>query len=191
MIVVAGPNGAGKSTLYQWRVALDFPHPFVNADIIQRDELLDLSLAASYTAARIADEQRAQYIAARTDFATETVFSHESKLALIDTAKAAGFRVVVMHVGVDDADISVERVNARVDEGGHPVPEDKIRTRYERNVPLIREAILRADIGLVYDNSPLNSKPKLRLTFDDGHLIKKAAKLPKWISAAYKEDLAR
>ena len=41
IILLAGPNGAGKSTLYQTRVAPAFVGPFVNADIIQRDELDD------------------------------------------------------------------------------------------------------------------------------------------------------
>ena len=54
MIVLAGPNGAGKSTLYAMRVAPHFHGPFVNADIIQRDELRDASPEVSYKAAKIA-----------------------------------------------------------------------------------------------------------------------------------------
>jgi predicted ABC-type ATPase len=54
MIVLAGPNGAGKSTLYESRIASSFAGPFINADIIQRDELRDPSPAASYEAASIA-----------------------------------------------------------------------------------------------------------------------------------------
>lgn len=53
MIVVAGPNGAGKSTLYETRVAPSFAGSFINAEIIQRDELRDPSPAASYEAANI------------------------------------------------------------------------------------------------------------------------------------------
>lgn len=50
-VLLAGPNGAGKTTLYQIRVAPSFAGPFVNAEIIQRDELKDTSMAASYKAA--------------------------------------------------------------------------------------------------------------------------------------------
>lgn len=39
LILLAGPNGAGKSTLYQTRVAPAFAGTFINADIIQREEL--------------------------------------------------------------------------------------------------------------------------------------------------------
>lgn len=59
IILLAGPNGAGKSTLYQTRVAPAFAGPFVNADIIQREELDDTSPEASYATAEIAAERRA------------------------------------------------------------------------------------------------------------------------------------
>jgi len=62
MIVLAGPNGAGKSTLYATRVAPGFAGPFINADIIQRNELRDPSPEASYEAARIASSRRAAIV---------------------------------------------------------------------------------------------------------------------------------
>jgi predicted ABC-type ATPase len=135
MIVIAGPNSAGKSTLYETRIAPSFAGHLINADIIQRDDLRDPSPAASYEAAKIASSRRDDYLAQGRDFVTETVFSHPSKLELIDEACTRGFPVIVMHVGVDTPDLSVARVGARVEEGGHVVPEDKIRARYARGAP--------------------------------------------------------
>jgi predicted ABC-type ATPase len=189
MIVLAGPNGAGKSTLYQTRVAPSFAGPFINADIIQRDELRDPSPAASYEAARIASSRRADYLSRRRDFATETVFSHPSKLELIDEARTKGFTVIVMHVGVDTPDLSVARVGTRAEEGGHIVPEDKIRVRYERGAPLIRTAVLKADRGMVFDNSRLNEPPSHCLTFANGRLAFALPRLPGWIRSVYEPDL--
>ena len=189
MIVLAGPNGAGKSTLYETRIAPSFAGPFINADIIQRDELHDPSPAASYEAARIASSRRGDYLARGRDFVTETVFSHSSKLELIDAARSGGFTVIVMHVGVDAPDLSVSRVKARVEEGGHIVPEDKIRARYARGAPLIRSAILKADRGMVFDNSGLNRPPRHCLTFANGRVAFAAARLPRWIRSAYQADL--
>ena len=60
----------------------------------------------------------------------------------------------IVVAGVDSADLSVARVKGRTEEGGHDVPEDKIRARYDRGHPLIREAALSADRGMVFDNSP-------------------------------------
>lgn len=189
MVVLAGPNGAGKSTLYKTRVAPSFAGPFINADVIQRDKLRDPSPQASYEAARIASSRRADYIAQRQDFATETVFSHPSKLDLVDDARAAGFTVVMLHVGVDKPELSVARVVARVTEGGHVVPEHKVRTRYERGAPLIRAAVLKADRGMVFNNSGLNRQPIHCLTFTSGSLSFALPRLPAWVRSTYEVEL--
>ena len=75
IILLAGPNGAGKSPLYQTRVAPAFAGPFVNAAIIQREEIEDASPEASYKAAKIAVGRRTEIISKGGDFVTETVFS--------------------------------------------------------------------------------------------------------------------
>lgn len=189
MILLAGPNGAGKSTLYRTRVAPAFAGPFINADVIQRDELGDDSPEASYRAAEIAASRRSEILVRGGDLATETVFSHPSKLGLIREARARGYTVWVMHVGVDSPELSVARVAHRVGTGGHGVPETKIRERYERSAPLIREAMRLADMGLVYDNSVAGQNPKLILTFRQGHLINTRPDPPAWIRQAYAADL--
>lgn len=188
LVLLAGPNGAGKSTLYQTRVAPSFFGPFINADLIQRDELKDSSMEASFRAAAIAAERRTDLMKARKSFATETVFSHPSKLGVIHDARACGYMVIVMHVGVDDPDLSVARVRARTGEGGHDVPEQKIRERFERSQPLIRQAVLQADRGMVFDNSKLNEAPQLMLLFAAGRLVQSAPMLPKWIRTVYGGD---
>ena len=189
LVLLAGPNGAGKTTLYQTRVAPSFAGPFVNADLIQRDELNDASMAASYRAAEIAAERRTSLLDARKSFATETVFSHPSKLDVITDARIRGYIIIVMHVGVNDPDLSVARVRGRMEEGGHDVPEEKIRTRYGRGQPLIRQAALQADRGMVFDNSRLNEPPRLVLLFASGRLIQAEPVLPDWVLSGYADDL--
>ena len=56
----------------------------------------------------------------------ETVFSHPSKLDLLDEAHARGYTVVV-HALLIPEELAVERVARRVSAGGHRVPQDKIR----------------------------------------------------------------
>lgn len=189
LVLIAGPNGAGKTTLYQTRVAHSFTGPFVNANIIQREELCDPSPEASYKAAKIAAVRRDDMLRSGQSFATETVFSHPSKLEIIKSARALGYMVVVLHVGVETADLSVARVKGRLQEGGHDVPEGKIRARYERNRILIRQAIQLADRGMVFDNSGLNTPPQRMLVFAMGRLAEAAPRLPGWILECYADDL--
>lgn len=190
LIVLAGPNGAGKSTLYQTRIAPVFAGPFVNADIIQRDELTDSSPHAAYEATRMAAERRAELLSQGADFVTETVFSHPSKLDMVKEARNRGYSVWVMHVGVADPTLSVARVAYRVEAGGHSVPEAKIRERYHRSAPLVRQAVLLADTGLVYDNSIAGQSPKLILTFDRGLLIRVRDNPPDWVAQVYAAEIA-
>ena len=163
--------------------------PFINADLIQRDELKDGDVNAAYKAAQIASERRASLMADRKSFATETVFSHPTKFDLITEAKALGYRVMMFHISVAHPDLSVARVGERFTEGGHFVPEEKIRNRYDRSGPLIRQAILSSDIGHVFDNSRLNQPPVRVLSFANGSLTFALPQLPDWVLDLYGDDL--
>lgn len=185
MVMLAGPNGAGKSTLYELLVRQKFNAPFINADKIQKEELSDQSMQGAYQAAKIAEQRRQSYLRNQQSFVSESTFSHPSKLQLIKDAKDAGFRVVLYHINVRTPELSVARVAERVNEGGHNVPEEKIRSRYERNQALIRQAVLSADVGFVYDNSALNKTPQPSLVFRHGQLVHKLETLPGWITKLY------
>ena len=68
-------------------------------------------------------------------------------------------------------------------------PEDKIRARHGRGGALIREAVLKADRGMVFDNSRLNRPPERCLLFDTGRLAFALPILPGWIRHTYAPDL--
>ena len=151
--LVVGPNGAGKSTFVELTLATLLPgSAFVNADEIAKQRWPDNPAAHAYEAAQIAADTRAKLIELGRPFIAETVFSHPSKLGLIDTAHAAGYTVVV-HVLLIPEELAVQRVRYRVRAGGHTVPEKKIRERYRRLWTLVVDAIARADTATVYDNS--------------------------------------
>jgi predicted ABC-type ATPase len=189
MHVLAGPNGAGKSTLYDLRLSRWVGAPFVNADRIQKAELRDQSMQGAYAAARIAEERRRAHLAEGASFVTESTFSHPSKLALVDDAKAAGFRVIVHHVGVRSAAMSIARVASRVRDGGHDVPAEKVVERFERNQPLIREAVLRADRAFVYDNSVAARPPRFLIEFRDGRVHRIGMEIAVWAMTLYVKEL--
>ncbi|MCE0507296.1 hypothetical protein LR948_18180 [Roseivivax sp. GX 12232] len=130
-----------------------------------------------------------ELIIAGCSFVTEALFSHPSKLEVFEAARARGYLVVVMHVGVDGADLSVGRVRCRTEEGGYDVHEEKILARYERGQPLIHEAVLLADRCMVFDNSHLNTASRQMLVFASGRLILAVPILPEWILKGYAADL--
>ncbi|TMM48412.1 AAA family ATPase [Qipengyuania marisflavi] len=189
LFLIAGPNGAGKSTFYDTVLASRIAAPFVNADLIQRDELCDPSPEASYKAASMAEERRREFLAERRSFVTETVFSHPSKLELLRYARKAGFRIVVFHLNVASPDLAVARVRARRAEGGHDVPEAKTRARYERNQALIRQAVLLADNAQILDASALNQKPRVLMELSNARVVRRAEQRPDWFEALYSDLL--
>lgn len=74
--------------------------------------------------------------------------------------------------------------------GGHPVPPSKVRGRYDRNGPVIRSAVLRADHGFVFDNSVDGAPPRLMITFQAGKVVQHAPDLVPWAKDLYGAELA-
>jgi predicted ABC-type ATPase len=179
--LVVGPNGAGKSTFVALTLGPLLPGSvFVNADEIARQRWPDDPGAHAYDAAQVAADTRAKLIEVRQPFIAETVFSHVSKLDLIGQARAAGYTVVV-HAMLVPENLTVERVKHRVRAGGHHVPVGKIRQRYRRLWPLVAEAIARADIATVYDNSGL-AGPRIVAQLSGGDIIGSLV-WPRWTPA--------
>lgn len=151
--LVIGPNGAGKSTYVELLLAPRRPGvTFLNADVIAAQRWPEDPLGHSYDAAQVAEQTRSRLLELREPFIAESVFSHPSKLDLLDAASAAGY-TIELHVLLVPEDLTVHRVAHRVASGGHAVPEDKIRSRYQRLWPLVADAIGRADAARVWDNS--------------------------------------
>ena len=181
--LLAGPNGAGKSTLYRALVrdgliAKDMP--FVNADLYERDHLQLMAdpESRSQAARTWAEAERTRLLIAGDSFVSETVFSHVSKLALIEDATAHGYMVALHVVALDDPQRLLGRVKARVREGGHDVPADVVRRRFARSranffalyAPL-------ADDWALFDNSQAGDA-RLIAEFRNQHL--QIEDVPSW-----------
>lgn len=176
--LLAGPNGSGKSTLWLYVLEPELHLAFVNADLIAQERWPDDQESHAYQAAEIAATRRQELVAARHSFATETVFSHESKIELVRTAVEAGYLVTLHVIAVPEA-LAVDRVSSRVENGGHSVPEDKIRGRYSRLWAHVAEAIALADHARVYDNATAATPFRVVAEFERGALL--WSDWPPWI----------
>jgi predicted ABC-type ATPase len=188
--LIAGPNGAGKTTFYEQWLRVRTDAEFVNPDLLVREALgrWSQTRAESELGQQLAEARRDALIAAGESLVTESTFSHPSKLELVEAVLATGYRLAVYHLGVADPDFAVERVADRAVLGGHPVPEAKVRGRYERGGPLIRQAVLKAHFGYVFDNSVDGRPPRPLLSFQGGTRVKRVARLPAWAGQLYGRD---
>lgn len=176
--LLAGPNGSGKTTFYEHVLKPVTGLPFVNADVIAREQWPDSDQDHSYEAARIAAGRRESLISSGQSFIAETVFSHPSKLELITRARQAGFLVIV-HIILAPLPLSMRRVEARVRHGGHAVPLDKQRERFPRLWPLVAQALQTANEGFAYDNTSARNPYRVVAHFENGKLIG-PANWPDW-----------
>ena len=145
VLVFAGPNGSGKST-----IARQMPRysTYINADILKNEYAL-----SDLKAAQAAEALRNKLVEKKADFTFETVLSTDRNLLLLQKAKETGYEVQCVYIMTRNADINVARVRGRVREGGHYVPEDKIRSRYDKALELLPKIIGVSDKILIYDNS--------------------------------------
>jgi predicted ABC-type ATPase len=105
--------------------------------------------------------------------------SAPDKVALLNKAQQQGYRTYLYYVATEDPEINISRVNHRVKMGGHPVPEDKIVSRYYRSLDLLREAIRYSNRAYIFDNSGKQQLFVAEIT--DGHALElRAEKIPHW-----------
>ena len=112
-----------------------------------------------------------------------TVMSSPDKVAFLQKAQQAGYRTYLYFVATEDADINVSRVKYRVQVGGHPVAEDKIRSRYVRSLELLPQAVAHADRAYIFDNSGAERVWVAEVT-DGLEIEMKTDEMPAWFKVA-------
>lgn len=154
--VIAGVNGAGKSSI-GGAAFRGFGGEYYNPDEAAR-ELITANPGLDQTEANIAAWRQGsgllrQAIAERLDFAFETTLGGNTISRLLAEAAAQGIVLYVWYAGLSSPELHIQRVRSRVRHGGHDVPEDAIRRRYERSrLNLIALLPLLAALR-IYDNS--------------------------------------
>jgi predicted ABC-type ATPase len=134
---------------------------FVNSTLLQKAEMdeedgklsfHEVSVNA-YFASVAADFLRQKLLEKRVSFSFETVMSSRDKVALLEKAQRLGYRTYLYYIATEDPAINVARVKARVNRGGHDVPEDKIVSRYQRSLDLLLPAVKHTHRAYLFDNS--------------------------------------
>jgi predicted ABC-type ATPase len=141
---------------------------FMNSTLLQKAELDDeaphlrftdgkLSFhevsVNAYFASVAADFLRQKLLEQRVSFSFETVMSSPDKVLLLKQAQALGYRTYLYYIATEDPAINVARVKARVNLGGHDVPEEKIVSRYGRSLDLLLDAVKHTNRAYLFDNS--------------------------------------
>ncbi|RYG70262.1 Zeta toxin family protein [bacterium] len=126
----------------------------MNADLIARGlSPLDVDAAALKAGILMMKELR-RFAGKGADFGTESTLSARTYAPLIDQWKSEGYLFHLFYIWLPNADMAVERVAARVRAGGHNIPTEVLRRRYDRGLKNLKETYLpRADVWTILDNS--------------------------------------
>ncbi len=154
--VLAGINGAGKSSIGGATFRASGADYF-NPDEAAR-ELMDTrpgrTLAeANADAWQIGRALLERAIQERLTFAFETTLGGNTIPRLLGEAAKSGIEILVWYVGLKSPELHIERVAARVRRGGHPIPEETIRLRYERSRLNLIQLLPSLTALRIYDNS--------------------------------------
>lgn len=137
----------------------------------------------AYWASALSDYLRHQLLTTGASFTFETVMSSSDKVDFLCAAKAQGYRTYLYYVATEDPTINVERVRQRVANGGHPVSEDKIRSRYVRSLDLLLGAVECASRAYLFDNSG-HDRIWVAEATEGNELVMKTELMPHWFKVA-------
>jgi predicted ABC-type ATPase len=180
MTLVCGPNGSGKSTLTYGLIQNKDGIPFIDPDRIVKEDKCS-PIEAGKKVSRLAK----QYISDRQSFLKESTLTSQFDFTLIESAKNNGFSVHLIYICTRSADISVKRVAIRHAMGGHTVPEEDIRRRYERSINNLSKAIKLVDTATIIDNGD-RSGYQYVAHFAEGILMKCYYSTP-WFDKAFSD----
>lgn len=184
LIVIAGPNGSGKTTITSEVIKSDWMEDavYINPDNIAQEKFGDWNSASSVlAAANYCAEWREKCLAERKSMIFETVMSADDKLDFIRRAKQAGYFVRIFFIATENPTINASRIAARVMEGGHEVPINKIISRYGKSIINCTEIAQEVDRLYVYDNSRENCKAMPLFRLKNGEIGKIYVKdIPVW-----------
>ena len=156
LTIFAGINGAGKSTLYNFiksskhydlgkRICPDEILQDFNGDWTDQTHQIKSGLLAL--------RQIRHCLKHNKSFNWETTVLGPTALKIIKQAKQQGYKVNLNFIGVQNVEQSLERIQKRVDEGGHGINDNVVKKRYNRQFDNIKEVCQQIDNTIFYDNT--------------------------------------
>jgi predicted ABC-type ATPase len=131
--VVGGPNGAGKTTWVRRARQVHEDVLYLSADQIASELSPAKPENAAIGAGREFLRQLRAAIEAGRELIVESTLSGRGMARFLELARNEGYRIVIVFIFLHRADLCVRRVEARVQSGGHHVPEADILRRYGRS----------------------------------------------------------
>lgn len=158
LYIISGCNGAGKTTAsYTVLPEVLECKEFVNADEIARGLSPFNPEGMAIEAGRLMLKRITELMREGENFSIETTLATRSYAKLIRQAQAKGYKVSLIYFWLNSPQLAISRVQRRVSEGGHSIPEEVILRRYQSGIDNLFEIYMCCvDYWLIADNSQEN-----------------------------------
>ena len=132
--IIAGPNGAGKTTFANEFLPIEAEClNFINADLIAQGLSPFQPEKMSVKAGKLMIQQINQSVKKHESFAFETTLSGKKYAEKVTEWQRLKYEVILYYLKLPSVDFAIERVKLRVKQGGHNVPEQVIRRRFNKS----------------------------------------------------------
>ena len=155
LYIIAGPNGAGKTTAsYTILPEIFNCNEFVNADEIAKGISPFNPDRVAIQAGKIMLKRIDELISGNITFAFETTLSARNFIKYIQKAKENNYEIILLFLSLNSKDLAIKRVETRVKEGGHNIPLETIKRRFENGLKNFFQLYKQvADRWIFVDNS--------------------------------------
>ena len=155
LFIISGCNGAGKTTAsYTLLPEMLECSQYVNSDEFAKGLSPFDPGSVSVQASRLMLMRIKYLLRRKEDFSIETTLATRSLLKMIAEAQHEGYTVTLMYFWLNSPDLAVARVKARVEAGGHNIPEETVRRRYDMGLKyFFRDYAPICDRWILADNS--------------------------------------
>ena len=133
LYLIAGANGSGKTTLAN-ELLSEEELTFLNADEIAKKLSPTDIEKVRITAGKELFNRLNACVQEGKSFALETTLSGSLYVKIIEELRQKGYITHLVYVFLDNPDMCIERIKTRVKEGGHYIPDEDVRRRYNRSI---------------------------------------------------------
>lgn len=135
VFIIAGSNGSGKTTFANKFLPDYVKCPnFVNADLIAQGLSPFSPTNAAMKAGKLVLEQIHEYVRMQVDFAFESTLAGKLYVNLLKQLKAKAYKIHIFFLWIPNPELAIARIKDRVAEGGHHVPSEDVRRRFDRSI---------------------------------------------------------
>ena len=172
--IIGGVNGVGKSSLTGVLVA-------ENNDlgvIIDTDRITAESGNDKIKGGKAAIERINSSLERGINFTQETTLSGSRTLKTIKRARELDYFIRLYYIGVNTAEESLKRIKNRVEKGGHNIPDDDVKRRYNKRFDDLMNVLPYCNEAYFFDNE--NGFVE-KAEYKNGSLVIKSNNVPDWL----------